>query len=124
MISVLHECIQTPFHHFYDTQLVCWDERHSYDHAVTVSHWFSCICVLDVSGLVRAVTQFAHLVGDVIVQGSATSHMVPVEQADGEHVMSVTQTPWKYIQMSFCNHISTTDAFLCKFFLKETFIVL
>uniref|UniRef100_A0A671Q3G1 Huntingtin-interacting protein 1-like n=1 Tax=Sinocyclocheilus anshuiensis TaxID=1608454 RepID=A0A671Q3G1_9TELE len=42
-------------------------ERHSYDH---------------VSGLVRAVTQFAHLVGDVIVQGSATSHMVPVEQAD------------------------------------------
>uniref|UniRef100_A0A671Q3E9 Huntingtin-interacting protein 1-like n=1 Tax=Sinocyclocheilus anshuiensis TaxID=1608454 RepID=A0A671Q3E9_9TELE len=35
-----------------------------------------------VSGLVRAVTQFAHLVGDVIVQGSATSHMVPVEQAD------------------------------------------
>uniref|UniRef100_A0A671PH52 Huntingtin-interacting protein 1-related protein n=1 Tax=Sinocyclocheilus anshuiensis TaxID=1608454 RepID=A0A671PH52_9TELE len=37
---------------------------------------------LYVSGLVRAVTQFAHLVGDVIVQGSATSHMVPVEQAD------------------------------------------
>ncbi|XP_057207201.1 huntingtin-interacting protein 1 isoform X2 [Triplophysa rosa] len=36
----------------------------------------------DVSGVVRAVTQFAHLVGDVIVQGSATSHMVPVEQAD------------------------------------------
>uniref|UniRef100_A0A8C1H0D6 Huntingtin interacting protein 1 n=1 Tax=Cyprinus carpio carpio TaxID=630221 RepID=A0A8C1H0D6_CYPCA len=36
----------------------------------------------DVSGLVRAVTQFAHLVGDVIMQGSATSHMVPVEQAD------------------------------------------
>ncbi|XP_051534940.1 huntingtin-interacting protein 1 isoform X2 [Myxocyprinus asiaticus] len=36
----------------------------------------------DLSGLVQAVTQFAHLVGDVIVQGSATSHMVPVEQAD------------------------------------------
>ncbi|XP_051965683.1 huntingtin-interacting protein 1 [Xyrauchen texanus] len=36
----------------------------------------------DLSGLMRAVTQFAHLVGDVIVQGSATSHMVPVEQAD------------------------------------------
>uniref|UniRef100_A0A6Q2WZD6 Huntingtin interacting protein 1 n=1 Tax=Esox lucius TaxID=8010 RepID=A0A6Q2WZD6_ESOLU len=34
------------------------------------------------SELVRAVTQFAHLVGDTIVQGSATSHMVPVEQAD------------------------------------------
>uniref|UniRef100_A0A3P8YRC0 I/LWEQ domain-containing protein n=1 Tax=Esox lucius TaxID=8010 RepID=A0A3P8YRC0_ESOLU len=36
----------------------------------------------DNSELVRAVTQFAHLVGDTIVQGSATSHMVPVEQAD------------------------------------------
>lgn len=43
------------------------------------------MCVIDVSGLVRAVTQFAHLVGDVIVQGSATSHMVPVEQADGKN---------------------------------------
>lgn len=29
-------------------------------------------------------TQCGHLVGDTIVQGSATSHMVPVEQADGE----------------------------------------
>lgn len=82
------------------------------------------MCMIDVSGLVRAVTQFAHLVGDVIVQGSATSHMVPVEQADGEHETSVTQRPWKYILMSFCNHISTTDAFLCKYVLKETFIVL
>uniref|UniRef100_A0A8C7FJX6 Huntingtin-interacting protein 1-related protein n=1 Tax=Oncorhynchus kisutch TaxID=8019 RepID=A0A8C7FJX6_ONCKI len=36
-----------------------------------------------VSELVRAVTHLAHLVGDTIVQGSATSHMVPVEQADG-----------------------------------------
>ncbi|XP_042153185.1 huntingtin-interacting protein 1-like isoform X2 [Oncorhynchus tshawytscha] len=35
-----------------------------------------------VSELVRAVTHLAHLVGDTIVQGSATSHMVPVEQAD------------------------------------------
>uniref|UniRef100_A0A1A7W744 Huntingtin-interacting protein 1 n=1 Tax=Iconisemion striatum TaxID=60296 RepID=A0A1A7W744_9TELE len=35
-----------------------------------------------VSELVRAVTQCGHLVGDVIIQGSATSHMVPVEQAD------------------------------------------
>ncbi|XP_021170405.2 huntingtin-interacting protein 1 isoform X2 [Fundulus heteroclitus] len=32
--------------------------------------------------LVRAVTQCGHLVGDTIIQGSATSHMVPVEQAD------------------------------------------
>uniref|UniRef100_A0A8C2Z3T1 Huntingtin-interacting protein 1-related protein n=1 Tax=Cyclopterus lumpus TaxID=8103 RepID=A0A8C2Z3T1_CYCLU len=36
-----------------------------------------------VSELVRVVTQCGHLVGDTIVQGSATSHMVPVEQADG-----------------------------------------
>ncbi|XP_029923002.1 huntingtin-interacting protein 1 isoform X1 [Myripristis murdjan] len=35
-----------------------------------------------VSELVRAVTQCGHLVGDTIIQGSATSHMVPVEQAD------------------------------------------
>uniref|UniRef100_A0A671WX70 Huntingtin-interacting protein 1-related protein n=1 Tax=Sparus aurata TaxID=8175 RepID=A0A671WX70_SPAAU len=35
-----------------------------------------------VSDLVRVVTQCGHLVGDTIVQGSATSHMVPVEQAD------------------------------------------
>ncbi|XP_041851507.1 huntingtin-interacting protein 1 isoform X2 [Melanotaenia boesemani] len=34
------------------------------------------------SELVRVVTQCGHLVGDTIVQGSATSHMVPVEQAD------------------------------------------
>ncbi|XP_028320433.1 huntingtin-interacting protein 1 isoform X3 [Gouania willdenowi] len=35
-----------------------------------------------VSELVRVVTQCGHLVGDTIIQGSATSHMVPVEQAD------------------------------------------
>ncbi|XP_035478199.1 huntingtin-interacting protein 1 isoform X4 [Scophthalmus maximus] len=35
-----------------------------------------------VSELLRVVTQCGHLVGDTIVQGSATSHMVPVEQAD------------------------------------------
>ncbi|KAK0135121.1 Huntingtin-interacting protein 1 [Merluccius polli] len=34
------------------------------------------------SELVRAVTQCGHLVADTIVQGSATSHMVPVEQAE------------------------------------------
>ena len=36
------------------------------------------------SELVRVVTQCGHLVGDTIVQGSATSHMVPVDQADGK----------------------------------------
>uniref|UniRef100_A0AAR2JMX2 Huntingtin-interacting protein 1-related protein n=1 Tax=Pygocentrus nattereri TaxID=42514 RepID=A0AAR2JMX2_PYGNA len=40
--------------------------------------------VNSVAELVRAVAQFAHLVGDTIVQGSATAHMVPVDQADGE----------------------------------------
>uniref|UniRef100_A0A674D915 Huntingtin-interacting protein 1-related protein n=1 Tax=Salmo trutta TaxID=8032 RepID=A0A674D915_SALTR len=43
-----------------------------------------------VSELVRAVTHLAHLVGDTIVQGSATSHMVPVEQADGECELSLS----------------------------------
>lgn len=38
------------------------------------------------SELVRVVTQCGHLVGDTIVQGSATSHMVPVDQADGEFI--------------------------------------
>uniref|UniRef100_A0A8C1Q6F5 Huntingtin-interacting protein 1-related protein n=1 Tax=Cyprinus carpio TaxID=7962 RepID=A0A8C1Q6F5_CYPCA len=41
------------------------------------------------------VETFAHLVGDVIVQGSATSHMVPVEQADGEHETSISRNVFK-----------------------------
>uniref|UniRef100_A0A8C2KPJ2 Huntingtin-interacting protein 1-related protein n=1 Tax=Cyprinus carpio TaxID=7962 RepID=A0A8C2KPJ2_CYPCA len=61
---------------------------------------FHVMCVVDVSGLVRAVTQFAHLVGDVIVQGSATSHMVPVEQADGEHKTSVYILKRAYVVIS------------------------
>lgn len=32
----------------------------------------------------RVVIQSGHLLADTIVQGSATSHMVPVDQADGE----------------------------------------
>uniref|UniRef100_A0A3P8WTL0 Huntingtin-interacting protein 1-related protein n=1 Tax=Cynoglossus semilaevis TaxID=244447 RepID=A0A3P8WTL0_CYNSE len=36
----------------------------------------------DVSELLRVLTQYGHMVGDSIVQGSASSHMVPVEQAD------------------------------------------
>ncbi|XP_051933856.1 huntingtin-interacting protein 1 isoform X2 [Hippocampus zosterae] len=35
-----------------------------------------------VAQLLKVVTQCGHLVGDTIVQGSATAHMVPVEQAD------------------------------------------
>uniref|UniRef100_A0A3P8WZN1 Huntingtin-interacting protein 1-related protein n=1 Tax=Cynoglossus semilaevis TaxID=244447 RepID=A0A3P8WZN1_CYNSE len=38
--------------------------------------------VKDVSELLRVLTQYGHMVGDSIVQGSASSHMVPVEQAD------------------------------------------
>ncbi|XP_038669737.1 huntingtin-interacting protein 1 isoform X4 [Scyliorhinus canicula] len=36
----------------------------------------------DASNLLQSVTLFTHLMGDTIVQGSATSHMVPMEQAD------------------------------------------
>uniref|UniRef100_A0A8C8CNI5 Huntingtin-interacting protein 1-related protein n=1 Tax=Oncorhynchus tshawytscha TaxID=74940 RepID=A0A8C8CNI5_ONCTS len=49
---------------------------------LTFSNLFSNQLSVCVSELVRAVTHLAHLVGDTIVQGSATSHMVPVEQAD------------------------------------------
>uniref|UniRef100_A0A665TEC2 Huntingtin-interacting protein 1-related protein n=1 Tax=Echeneis naucrates TaxID=173247 RepID=A0A665TEC2_ECHNA len=44
-------------------------------------HLSNFLC-LGVPELIRAVTQCCHLVGDTIIQGSATSHMVPVEQAD------------------------------------------
>ncbi|KAI1893698.1 hypothetical protein AGOR_G00126370 [Albula goreensis] len=36
----------------------------------------------NVLGMLWAVVQFAHLVGDTLVQGSATSHMVPLDQSD------------------------------------------
>ncbi|XP_043952617.1 huntingtin-interacting protein 1-related protein-like isoform X2 [Gambusia affinis] len=36
----------------------------------------------DVSGLLRAVTQFSHLAADTIVNGSATSHSAPVDHAN------------------------------------------
>ncbi|KAJ8402233.1 hypothetical protein AAFF_G00370980 [Aldrovandia affinis] len=36
----------------------------------------------DVSSMLRSVAQFAHLISDVIVQGSATTHMVHVDQAE------------------------------------------
>lgn len=47
---------------------------------------FTCfLCLLlDVSGLLSCVAAFAHLIGDTIVQASATSHMVPMEPADRE----------------------------------------
>ncbi|KAM9735599.1 LOW QUALITY PROTEIN: huntingtin-interacting protein 1-related protein-like [Menidia menidia] len=37
----------------------------------------------DASGLLRAVTQFSHLAADTIVNGAATSHSAPTDQADG-----------------------------------------
>lgn len=36
------------------------------------------------SELVRAIFRCGHLIGDTIVQGSATSHMVPAEKGEGE----------------------------------------
>uniref|UniRef100_A0A8C4GR56 Huntingtin-interacting protein 1-related protein n=1 Tax=Dicentrarchus labrax TaxID=13489 RepID=A0A8C4GR56_DICLA len=36
----------------------------------------------DASGLLRAVTQFSHLAADTIVNGAATSHSAPTDQAD------------------------------------------
>ncbi|XP_031434138.1 huntingtin-interacting protein 1-related protein isoform X2 [Clupea harengus] len=36
----------------------------------------------DASGLLRTVTQFAHLAADTIVNGAATAHSAPVDQAD------------------------------------------
>ncbi|XP_056298064.1 huntingtin-interacting protein 1-related protein-like [Pseudoliparis swirei] len=45
-----------------------------------------------VSELVRVVTQCGHLLGDTIVQGSATAHMVPAEQADA---LSLVALPLK-----------------------------
>ncbi|CAB1439818.1 unnamed protein product [Pleuronectes platessa] len=36
----------------------------------------------DASGLLRAVTQFSHLSADTIVNGAATSHSAPTDQAD------------------------------------------
>ena len=49
-----------------------------------------CVCVIflissmfvDASGLLRTVTQFAHLAADTIVNGAATAHSAPVDQAD------------------------------------------
>lgn len=37
---------------------------------------------VDASGLLRAVTQFSHLAADTIVNGAATSHSAPTDQAD------------------------------------------
>ncbi|XP_067864151.1 huntingtin-interacting protein 1 isoform X2 [Heptranchias perlo] len=36
----------------------------------------------DASNLLQSVTLFTHLLGDAIVQGSATSHLAPMEEAD------------------------------------------
>uniref|UniRef100_A0AAR2JLY9 I/LWEQ domain-containing protein n=1 Tax=Pygocentrus nattereri TaxID=42514 RepID=A0AAR2JLY9_PYGNA len=36
----------------------------------------------DASGLLRAVTQFSHLAADTIVNGAATAHAVPTDEAD------------------------------------------
>lgn len=38
----------------------------------------------DASSLLRAVTQFSHMAADTIVNGGATSHSAPTDQADRE----------------------------------------
>lgn len=40
----------------------------------------------DASGLLRAVTQFSHLAAETIVNGAATSHSAPTDQADRKTV--------------------------------------
>nr|XP_043887661.1 huntingtin-interacting protein 1 isoform X1 [Solea senegalensis] len=55
--------------------LDCMDRLHSAREAFMTDSTGVC-------ELLRVVTQCGHLVGDTIVQGSATSHMVPVEQGD------------------------------------------
>ncbi|KAM4627474.1 LOW QUALITY PROTEIN: huntingtin-interacting protein 1 [Polymixia lowei] len=55
--------------------LDCMDRLHSAREAFLTDN-------TGVLELVGAVTQCGHLVGDTIIQGSATSHMVPVDQAD------------------------------------------
>lgn len=48
------------------------------------ANWRRCLFPADVSEMLRSVARFAHLVSDTIVQGSATTHMVPVDQAECE----------------------------------------
>uniref|UniRef100_A0A3Q3W6E4 Huntingtin-interacting protein 1-related protein n=1 Tax=Mola mola TaxID=94237 RepID=A0A3Q3W6E4_MOLML len=55
--------------------LDCMDRLHSARESLLADN-------TDVSELARVIIQCGHLVGDTIVQGSATSHLVPVEQAD------------------------------------------
>uniref|UniRef100_A0A8C7CWR3 Huntingtin-interacting protein 1-related protein n=1 Tax=Oncorhynchus kisutch TaxID=8019 RepID=A0A8C7CWR3_ONCKI len=47
---------------------------------LAVMHPF--LCLPDVGGLLRALTQFSHLAADTIINGSATAHMAPTDHAD------------------------------------------
>uniref|UniRef100_A0A3B4EBR8 I/LWEQ domain-containing protein n=1 Tax=Pygocentrus nattereri TaxID=42514 RepID=A0A3B4EBR8_PYGNA len=47
---------------------------------ITNSH--ASLFLPDASGLLRAVTQFSHLAADTIVNGAATAHAVPTDEAD------------------------------------------
>ncbi|XP_035391320.1 huntingtin-interacting protein 1-related protein-like [Electrophorus electricus] len=58
-----------------ETTLVSIDKMQQ-NHAVYLSN------MEDASGLLRAVTQFSHLAADTIVNGAATAHAVPTDQAD------------------------------------------
>uniref|UniRef100_A0A674MHG4 Huntingtin-interacting protein 1-related protein n=1 Tax=Takifugu rubripes TaxID=31033 RepID=A0A674MHG4_TAKRU len=49
--------------------------------------------------LVRAIFQCGHLISDTIVQGSATSHMVPVEKGEGESARKDSHTLFIFYSM-------------------------
>uniref|UniRef100_A0A667YTD5 Huntingtin interacting protein 1 n=1 Tax=Myripristis murdjan TaxID=586833 RepID=A0A667YTD5_9TELE len=72
-----------------------------------------CLCA-GVSELVRAVTQCGHLVGDTIIQGSATSHMVPVEQADESVKACGTEALALLGQMKEKDSLAAADTFKLK----------
>uniref|UniRef100_A0AAR2L0J8 I/LWEQ domain-containing protein n=1 Tax=Pygocentrus nattereri TaxID=42514 RepID=A0AAR2L0J8_PYGNA len=58
----------------------------------------------DASGLLRAVTQFSHLAADTIVNGAATAHAVPTDEADRENTEAYTSMKHKYIYITNINH--------------------
>ncbi|KAM3875356.1 huntingtin-interacting protein 1 [Diretmus argenteus] len=67
-----------------------------------------------VAEMIRAVAQCGHLVGDTIIQGSATSHMVHVEQADAlsESVKSCGAEALALLgQMKERENLTTADGF-------------
>ncbi|MBN3293933.1 HIP1 protein, partial [Polypterus senegalus] len=61
----------------------------------------SCTCSAGLNEMLQCVAPFAHLIGDTIVQGSATSHMAPIQQADllSEAVKTCGAEALSYLQL-------------------------